>query len=225
MVDGMQVCVAAGKENISAVQDRIVELLMCEKDENALAQQPNLYMPMLPTAEHIVRKYKISRLSQDEYALQSQLGTASAQRDGKFNEEVVPVTATRRKVDQATKIVSCEEVTPTADEGIRPDTTLEALQALQPVIEGGTITAGHASQLSDARIDTGHGQSLIGHDVAAGVLVTKDDHIGACRRRPVGARRQFLGGSRHPTDAQPCAHEDVHPQAVTTTAQKHDVTR
>ena len=106
-------------------------------------------MPMLATAEYVVKKYSISRDSQDEYALQSQQRTAAAQEAGKFDDEIVPLATTKGVMDKDTKEISFEDVTLTQDEGNRPGTTLENLQGLNPVIEGGTVTAGNASQLSD----------------------------------------------------------------------------
>jgi acetyl-CoA C-acetyltransferase len=149
IVDGMNVCVAAGQENISAVQNRLVEWVMNEQDENVLRTQPNAYMPMLQTAEYIVKKYGISRQSQDEFALQSQQRTAKAQASGIFTDEIIPVTATKLIIDKATKATRLEEVVLSKDEGNRADTTLAGLAGLEPVIPGGTITAGNASQLSD----------------------------------------------------------------------------
>lgn len=149
IADGMNVCVAAGQENISAVQNRLVEWVMAEKDETVLRAQANTYMPMLETAEYVVNKYGISRDAQDAYGLQSQQRTARAQAQGIFKDEIVPVTATKTVVDKATKAARQEEVTLKQDEGNRPDTTAEGLRALEPVIPGGTITAGSASQLSD----------------------------------------------------------------------------
>ena len=149
MVDGMKICVAAGQENISCVQNEIVKSVFSVQDENVLDAQSAAYMPMLETAENIVKKFNISRESQDEYALQSQQRTAAAQEAGLFDEEIVPVTTTKMVKDRETGEISYEEVTLTKDEGNRPSTTLESLQALEPVTEGGTITAGNASQLSD----------------------------------------------------------------------------
>ena len=107
------------------------------------------YMPMLQTAEAVVRRYGISRESQDEYALQSQLRTAAAQQAGAFDDEIVPITATRALKDKQSGEISYVETTLERDEGNRAQTTREALAGLEPVIEGGTITAGNASQLSD----------------------------------------------------------------------------
>lgn len=149
MVDGMNVCVAAGHENITAVQNRIFEWCLAERDERLIASHPGIYMPMLETAEYVVRKYGISRESQDAYALQSQQRTARAQAAGLFAEEIVPVAATKVVIDKATKATRHEQVVLSMDEGNRPDTTLAGLQSLQPVMPGGTITAGNASQLSD----------------------------------------------------------------------------
>jgi len=104
---------------------------------------------MLQTAELVAKKYNISRDAQDEYALSSQQRTAAAQQAGRFDDEIVPITTTKGIMNKETKEVSFEEVTLTQDEGNRPGTTLESLQGLNPVIEGGCITAGNASQLSD----------------------------------------------------------------------------
>jgi acetyl-CoA acetyltransferase len=106
-------------------------------------------MPMLLTAENVVRKYKISREAQDAYALLSQQRTARAQAEGRFAAEIVPITATMAVTDKATNEVSYKEVD--AREGRRQPAgdTAESLAALAPVIEGGTVTAGNASQLSD----------------------------------------------------------------------------
>jgi acetyl-CoA acetyltransferase family protein len=109
----------------------------------------NAYMPMLQTAEFVARKYGISREAQDAYALESQLRTANAQQQGLFNDEIVPISASMAVVDKDTKEVSYKNLTLERDEGNRPRTTLQSLQALQPVIEGGVVTGGNASQLSD----------------------------------------------------------------------------
>src|SRR4029450_13997429 len=107
------------------------------------------YMPMLQTGEFVARKYAISREAQDAYALISQQRTARAQAENRFDGEIVPITTTMAIVDKETKAVSYREVTLDKDEGNRPETTLASLQALAPVIDGGTVTAGNASQLSD----------------------------------------------------------------------------
>ncbi|WP_028218035.1 acetyl-CoA C-acyltransferase [Paraburkholderia oxyphila] len=149
MCDGMQVVVAGGHENISAVQTRYFEWLRGEQDPNVLSAQQDAYMPMLETAEFVSRKYGIAREAQDQYALESQRRTAEAQVQGRFADEIVPLTTRMMVVDKVTGQMMSKEVTLTQDEGNRPETTLESLSALAPVMEGGVVTAGNASQLSD----------------------------------------------------------------------------
>ena len=149
IVDGMQVALAGGQENISAVQNRYMEWADADKDPNVLRRAEHGYMPMLYTAENVARKFAIGREAQDRYALESQRRTAAAQRAGRFDAEIVPIATTMAVVDKVTKEVSYMDVVLAKDEGNRPDTTLESLQSLKPVLDGGCITAGNASQLSD----------------------------------------------------------------------------
>lgn len=149
MVEGMDIVVAGGQDNISEIQHQYYDWIGKSQDANVLRHAEHAYMPMLQTAEFISAKYAISRDAQDEYALSSQQRTAAAQEAGRFDDEIVPLTATKLVKDKETGAVSEETVTLEKDEGNRPSTTLEGLQALQPVIEGGTVTAGNASQLSD----------------------------------------------------------------------------
>lgn len=149
MVDGMQVVVAGGQENISAVQNVFYKLAAEAQDPNVIAASPHVYMPMLQTAEFVADKYKISREAQDLYALQSQQRTAAAQEAGRFDAEIVPIRASMAVTDKASGAVSCREVELAKDEGNRPQTTYDSLAQLRPVIEGGSVTAGNASQLSD----------------------------------------------------------------------------
>ena len=149
MVDGMDVVVAGGQENISEIQAKYFEWVSKSIDSNVTKQAEHAYMPMLYTAENVAKKFNISREAQDEYALMSQQRTAAAQAAGKFDDEIVPMQSTMGIMDKETKEVSFKEVTLEKDEGNRPSTTLESLQGLNPVIEGGCITAGNASQLSD----------------------------------------------------------------------------
>ncbi|MBT1449955.1 acetyl-CoA C-acyltransferase [Glaciecola sp. XM2] len=149
MCDGMNVVVAGGQDNITEVQQKYFEWASKSMDDNVLAHEKHAYMPMLLTAEHVAKTYNISRESQDEYALSSQQRTAAAQAAGKFDDEIVPFTTTKGIMNKETKEISFEEVTLTKDEGNRPSTVLADLQALKPVIDGGVITAGNASQLSD----------------------------------------------------------------------------
>ena len=149
MVDGMDVVVAGGQENISALNSPFIEWAYKERDENVIRRAEHMYMAMLQTAEVVSIKYAITRESQDEYSLQSQQRTAAAKAAGKFDDEIVPIATTMKLVDKATGAVSYKEVTLSADEGNRPDTTLGGLAGLKPVMDGGVITAGNASQLSD----------------------------------------------------------------------------
>ena len=149
MVDGMSVVLAGGTEQISLIQNDYIKTAATGVDPNVLAQAEHAYMPMLGTAEFVSKKYGISRESQDEYALQSQQRTAAAQRAGKFDDEIITTTTTKAVINKETKVVTYEEVTLSQDEGNRPSTKLETLQSLNPVIEGGCVTAGNASQLSD----------------------------------------------------------------------------
>ncbi len=149
IVDGMDVVAAGGQENISAVQERYFAWIGEAADPNVIAKVQHAYMPMLRTAEFVAKKYGVSREAQDEYALQSQQRTAAAQAAGRFDDEIVPFSTTMAVKDKETGAVSQQAVTLDRDEGNRPSTTLESLASLNPVIEGGVITAGNASQLSD----------------------------------------------------------------------------
>ncbi|MFL1407072.1 acetyl-CoA C-acyltransferase [Marinobacter sp. M1N3S26] len=149
MFDGQDVAIGAGQESISRVQQKNFEWMAAERDETVIKHAEHAYMPMLQTAENVAKVYGISREAQDEYSLQSQQRTAAAQEKGLFDDEIVPVTTTKAVMDKETKEVSYEEATLDKDEGNRPSTQLEGLAGLNPVIEGGCITAGNASQLSD----------------------------------------------------------------------------
>ncbi|MDD2056822.1 acetyl-CoA C-acyltransferase [Pseudomonas sp. GD03860] len=149
MIDGMHVAVGAGQEQISLVQNAHMKAASAEMDDTVLRMAEHAYMPMLQTAELVAKRYGISREDQDAYSLQSQQRTAAAQAAGWFAEEIVPVTVRKKIVDKVSGAISHEEVHLTRDEGNRPQTTLADLQALAPVLEGGCITAGNASQLSD----------------------------------------------------------------------------
>jgi len=148
IVDGAPVVLAGGCESISLVQNEHMNIHRMV-DPMAIAHAPAIHMPMLDTAEIVAQRYKISRDAQDEYALESQLRTAKAQAAGKFADEIVPVTATKLVFDKTTGAATEEQVTLAQDEGNRPSTTLESLNALKSVRDGGSITAGNASQLSD----------------------------------------------------------------------------
>ena len=149
IVDGQNVTVAGGQENISSLQNAYLKWAGDEADPNVIARSEHAYMPMLMTAENVARIYGISREVQDEYAALSQDRTAHAQAAGAFEDEIVPITAIKRVKNRETGEETLEEVTLSKDQGNRPGTTAETLGQLKPVIEGGVITAGNASQLSD----------------------------------------------------------------------------
>ncbi len=149
MVDGMQVTVGAGQEQISLVQNTHMKWAAADFDPNVVTIAEHAYMPMLHTAERVAQRYGISREAQDAYSLQSQQRTAAAQAAGLFANEIVPVSARKKLVDKESGAVSFEDVSLSLDEGNRPQTVLADLSKLKPVVEGGCITAGNASQLSD----------------------------------------------------------------------------
>ena len=153
IADGMDVVIGGGVESISMVQTPDMRM---GRDPWLVEHKPEIYMSMLETAETVAARYNVSREVQDEYALQSQRRTHAAQEAGHFDEEIVAMDAVMKFQDKETKEISEYEVTLSKDEGNRPSTTLEGLNGLQPVFkdgihikEGGYITAGNASQLSD----------------------------------------------------------------------------
>lgn len=148
ILDHQDVAIGGGIESISLVQNQNMNTHKMF-DKNLIAQHKDIYMPMLQTAEIVAQRYGISRDLQDEYGYQSQMRTAAAQTAGKFDQEIIPITTTKLVKDKVTGEISRHEVTLSKDEGNRPSTTLEGLQGLRLVNEGGTITAGNASQLSD----------------------------------------------------------------------------
>lgn len=150
MVDGQSMVVAGGVEQVSIVQGEALKLIMTQKDEALRARVPAAYMPMLDTAEVVAKRYGISREAQDAYGLASQQRAAAAQAAGRFDAEIVPLATRKLVKDKASGTSSLVDELLARDEGIRGDTTAEGLAALAPVIEGGSITAGNASQLSDA---------------------------------------------------------------------------
>ncbi len=152
--DGMDIAVGGGVESISLVQNDKQNTFRA-KDPWLVENLPEIYLPMLNTAEIVAERYSVSREAQDEYALSSQQRTAAAQEAGRFDAEIVPLETTQIVVDKETKETSEKQVTLTKDEGNRPQTDLESLAKLQPVLAPGvasqnpTVTAGNASQLSD----------------------------------------------------------------------------
>ena len=148
IVDGMRVAVAGGCESISMVQNLMN--LHGFTEEWMLRHEPDIYMPMLQTADVVAKKYSVSREAQDQYAVQSQQRTAAAQAAGKFDDETVPLQTWKYLEDKESATIREEQVLLTKDEGNRPDTTLEGLSKLKGVLDpDSTVTAGNSSQLSD----------------------------------------------------------------------------
>lgn len=153
VLDGMDVVVGGGVESVSLVQTPDMRVMA---DPWLKANKPAIYMSMLETAETVAARYNISRDAQDEYALRSQQKTAAAQAAGKFDDEIVEISTVMKVQDRETKEISDRNITLSKDEGNRPSTALDGLNALAPVFKGGQtiqegqfITAGNASQLSD----------------------------------------------------------------------------
>jgi len=185
IVDRMDVCVAGGVESISLVQTGEMRV---GPDPELLSMHNGVYMPMIQTAEVVGKRYTVSRDRQDAYALRSQQLTARGQAEGKFDDEIVPVTARMKVTDKATGETSMKEITIAKDEGNRPQTTLADLQKLQPVMgEEAMITAGNASQLSDgasacvvmeAGLAESRGLKPLGRYVGMAVAGTEPDEMG-----------------------------------------------
>src|SRR5436190_13407073 len=138
---------AGGVESISCVQNEMNKHML--NDGWIVDHKPELYWPMLQTAEYVSKKYGIPREKQDEYGVRSQQRAAAARTAGKFKDEIIPVATTMKVVDKATGAESTKDVTAAEDEGIRADTTYEGVSKIKPAIDGGVIAAGNASQFSD----------------------------------------------------------------------------
>ncbi|MGV0876100.1 acetyl-CoA C-acyltransferase [Martelella sp. FLE1502] len=184
IIDRMDVVLAGGVESISTVQ---TEHQRVDMDAELVAMHDDTFMPMIDTAEIVTKRYGIGRAAQDAYALQSQQRTATAQAAGRYDAEIIPVTAVMNVVDKATGAVSQRQVTLTKDEGNRPETTAEGLAGLKTVRDNGVITAGNASQLSDgasaaivmeAGLAERRGLSPLGRYVGMAVAGTKPDEMG-----------------------------------------------
>jgi len=185
ITDNMDITIGGGLESISTVQ---TQQMRVQVDPDLIAMYDDAYMPMLQTAEVVAARYGITRAQMDEYSFQSQQRTAAAQAAGKFDDEIVPVTAMMNIVNKETKEVTQKQVTLAKDEGNRPETTLEGLNALQPVVgPQGTITAGNASQLSDGsaacvlmeeKLAEKRGLAPLGRYVGMAVAGTKPDEMG-----------------------------------------------
>jgi acetyl-CoA C-acetyltransferase len=146
--DGVDIMVGGGLDSISLVQNEHMNQHR-SVDPRLVAMHEHIHMPMLDTAEVVAERYGVSREDQDAYALQSQQRTAAGQQAGRFDREIVPLPSRMGVMDRESGEIHFRDVVLEKDEGNRPDTTLEGLSGLRPVREGGCITAGNASQLSD----------------------------------------------------------------------------
>ena len=196
VIDRMDVVAAGGQESISLVQTKDMRV---QPDPSLMAMHGAIYMPMLQTAEIVGKRYGIGRDACDDYALQSQQRTAAAQAAGLFADEIVPCTATMAVTNKETGEVTMKEVTLAKDEGNRPETTLEGLKSLGPVLPDGIVSAGNASQLSDgsaavvvmeAALAAKKGLAPLGRYVGMAVAGTEPDEMGI---GPVFAIPKLLG--------------------------------
>lgn len=147
MCDKVPVMIAGGVESVSLVQPNVRRDLVV--NPWLKKHMPEIYMPMIDTADLVAERYHISRLVQDEFSVESQKRTANAQAKGLFDDEIVPITTVCSQTNKETGEVVQKTVTLAKDEGNRPGTTLDALSKLKPVNEERFVTAGNASQLSD----------------------------------------------------------------------------
>ncbi|CAJ0709424.1 MULTISPECIES: acetyl-CoA C-acyltransferase [Ralstonia] len=147
IADEGDIFVAGGVESISCVQQEMNRHMMTEGWLNK--HKPEIYWSMLQTAENVAKRYNIAKERMDEYGVQSQQRAAAAAAAGKFDDEIVPMTTVMGVADAKTGQLMTREVTISADEGIRADTTLEGVSKIRTAMPGGVITAGNASQFSD----------------------------------------------------------------------------
>ena len=174
---------AGGVESISCVQNEANKHMLNE--DWIVEHKPELYWPMLQTAEYVSQKYGIAREKQDEYGVRSQQRAAAARAAGKFKDEIVPMHTKMKVVDKATGVESTTDVTVADDEGIRADTTYEGVAKIKPAIEGGVIAAGNASQFSDG---------------ASVAVVMSDKTAGRKGLKPLGIFRGFAVAGCEPNE-------------------------
>jgi len=177
------VYIAGGVESISLVQNEANKFHA--QDEWIHRHKPEIYWPMLQTAEYVSKKYGISREDQDRYGARSQQRAAKGRSEGKFADEIVPMTTKMKVIDKNTNVETLKEVTVEHDEGIRPDTTYEGVSQIKPAIEGGVIAAGNASQFSDG---------------ASAQVVMSDKEAAKRGLKPLGVFRGFAVAGCEPNE-------------------------
>ena len=175
--------VAGGVESISCVQNESNKHMLHEPW--LVEHKPEIYWSMLQTAETVAKRYAISRERQDEYGARSQQRAAAAAAAGRFADEIVPMTVTMGVADKDTQRIAMKEVTIAADEGIRPDTTVEAIAKIKPALPGGVVAAGNASQFSDG---------------AAACVVMSDRAAATRGLEPLGVFRGFAVAGCEPDE-------------------------
>jgi len=174
---------AGGVESISCVQNELNKHMA--REDWLTENKPELYWPMLQTAETVAKRYDISRKRQDEYGARSQQRAAAAVAAGKFDDEIVSMKVVMGIADKETARMTTKEVTVSADEGIRADTTYEGVSKIRPAIEGGCIAAGNASQFSDG----------------ASACIVMDAKAAAARKlQPLGIFRGFAVAGCEPDE-------------------------
>lgn len=175
--------VAGGVESISCVQNQMNTSFI--EDPWLTKNKPEIYWPMLQTAETVASRYQVSREAQDQYGVESQNRAERAAKDGLFSEEIVPIQTTMKIVDKETGQEQLKEVTAAHDEGIRPGTTYESVSQIKPAIENGVIAAGNASQFSDG---------------ASAQLIMSDRAAAARGLKPLGVFRGFAIAGLEPDE-------------------------
>lgn len=178
-----EIFAAGGVESISCVQQEMN--MHMYKDVWLNEHKPAIYLPMLQTAEIVAKRYGIPKERQDEYGVQSQQRAAAAQAAGRFDAEIAPMTVTMGVADKSTGMLGTREVTIAADEGIRADTTIEAVRGIRTAVPGGVISAGNASQFSDG---------------ASCAIVMSDRMAAAKGLQPLGIFRGFAVAGCEPDE-------------------------
>src|SRR5215468_3414854 len=175
--------VAGGVESISCVQNESNKHML--REDWLVEHKPEIYWTMLQTAETVSKRYGISRERQDEFGARSQQRAGAAAAAGRFDDEIVPMTVTMGVADKDSGRISTRTVTISADEGIRADTTYEAIANIKPALPGGVIAAGNASQFSDG---------------AAACVVMSDRAASAGGLQPLGVFRGFAVAGCEPDE-------------------------
>jgi acetyl-CoA C-acetyltransferase len=175
--------VAGGVESISCVQNEMNKHMVHEDWLNS--NKPAIYLPMLVTAENVAKRYKISRETQDRYGVDSQVKAAKSRADGRFKDEIVPLSTRMKIVDKNTGAETVKDVTASEDEGIRADTTYAGVSNIKPALEGGVIAAGNASQFSDG---------------ASAQVIMSDKEAAARGLKPLGIFRGFAVAGCEPDE-------------------------